>query len=331
MAARAVAVPAGGQTTGVPGAPLVTIGILSYNRLEYLRVLVDSARECIRHPSLQWILVDGASVEPGLGEYVEGLDFLDELVVEPCTHAQALNRVLELTRADYVMILPEDVQFVVRGAWIADLVELVRDHRRVGHVCFDVQRRRTIERDFVTTPVPFLRRRVRRYRTASGREFLGYGRRRDGVNGAGIMSFCRTEVWRALGPWRTTEQRAVTNDSSLGAERDMELRYRASGLELEAVMMRYPVAADVVTDPRGTKARVRAGNRRYGRYAPPPEGRFYYRIWDDEELERRFGDLRPAPGFEDYVQPLGFELPLDEGGNLLKASVIGESESYELV
>jgi glycosyltransferase involved in cell wall biosynthesis len=315
----------------VPGAPLVTIGILSYNRLEYLRVLVDSARECIRYPNLQWILVDGASVEPGLREYVEGLDFLEELVVEPCTHAQALNRVVELTRGDYVMILPEDVQFVVRGGWLKDLVELVRDQRGVGHVCFDVQRRRTIERAFVSSGAPFVRRRSRRYRTASGREFLGYGRRRDGVNGAGIMSFCRTEIWRALGPWRTTEELGVANDSSLGAERDMELRYRASGLGLEAVMMRYPVAADVVTDPRGTKARVRGGNRRYGRYAPPPGGSFYYRIWDEGELEQRFGGFRPAPGFEEYVQPLGFDLPLDSEGNLLKVSVIDESEPYELV
>jgi hypothetical protein len=315
----------------VSSPPLVTIGILSYNRLEYLRVLVDSARECIRHPSVQWILVDGASVEPGLREYVEGLGFLDELVVEPCTHAEALNRVLELARGDYLMILPEDVQFVVRGGWLADLVELVRGEQGVGHVCFDAQRRTTIHSSFVATGVPFVRRRFRRYRTESGREFLSYGDRRDGINGAGIMSFCRTEIWRTLGPWRTTEELAVANDSSLGAERDMELRYQSSGLDLEAVLMRYPVAADVVTDPRGTKARVRAGNRRYGRYAPPPDGRFYYRIWDDAELAGRFSRYEPAPGFEDYVEPLGFELPLDGEGGLLKVSVIDEHEPYEVV
>ena len=311
--------------------PLVTIGVLSYNRLHYLRVLVDSARECIRYPNVQWILVDGGSIEPGLREYVEGLAFLDELVVEPCTHAEALNRVLQLARGDYLLVLPEDVQFIVRGAWLADLVELVREHPHVGHVCFDAQRRSTIHRNFVATAVPFVRRRFRRYRTSSGREFLGYGDRRDGINGAGIMSFCRTEIWRTLGPWRTTEELALSNDSSLGAERDMELRYQASGLDLEAVLMRYPVAADVVTDPRGTKARVRAGNRRYGRYAPPPQSRFYYRIWEDGELNERFGGYAPAPGFEDYVEPLGFELPLDASGELLKVSVIDEQEPFEVV
>jgi hypothetical protein len=122
----------------------------------------------------------------------------------------------------------------------------------------------------------------------------------------------------------------VLEDSGLGTEGDMERRYWASGRKLEAVMMRYPVAADIVTDPRGTKARVRLGNRRYGRYAPPPRGELYYRIWDDHET-RRFEGIKPAPGFEDYVQPIGFELPVDADGNLLKVSVINDEEPYELI
>ena len=47
-------------------APLVTIGVVSYNRLHYLRALMESARECAQYPRVQWILVDGNSVEPGL-------------------------------------------------------------------------------------------------------------------------------------------------------------------------------------------------------------------------------------------------------------------------
>jgi hypothetical protein len=90
-------------------------------------------------------------------------------------------------------------------------------------------------------------------------------------------------------------------------------------------MRRVPVVADVVTDPRGTKARVRFGNRRYGRYAPPPEGDLYYRIRDESEVPSGL------PAFEDFVQPLDFDLPLDDGGNLLKTNVIAEDEPYELI
>ena len=321
-------------------APLVTVGIVSFNRLAYLKALIASARQCIEYPNLEWIIVDGGSAEPGLREYVEGLDFLDHRIIEPCGHADALNRILELARGECIMLLPEDVQFVLRGPWMADLVELVTTHERIGHVTFDVQRRVTIRRRFQegylqvsrtrAVRIPLVPRPFRRYRTTSGREFFGYGWRRQGINGAGIMSFCRTEIWRTLGPWRTTPETAVLEDSGLGTERDMERRYWASGLKLEAVMMRYPAAADIITDPRGTKARIRLGNRRYGRYAPPPQGELYYRVWGDDEVGR-FDRIEPAPGFEDYVRPIGFELPVDADGNLLKVSVINDEEPYELI
>ena len=318
-------------------APLVTIGVVSYNRLHYLRALMASARECVRYPAVQWIVVDGNSVEPGLREYVEGLDFVDRKVFRDCTHAEAMNEIVALAEGDYLMMLPEDVQFVRRGPWLADMVELVREHPEVGQVQFDAQRRRTLRRHFADRPyrvrgrrVPLLRRKPRRLVTSSGAVFLGYGQEREPIGGAGIVTFVRTEIRRALGPWRANPELTTMQDSGLGAEDDMIERWRRSGLRLEAFLMRYPAAADVVTDPRGTKARVRFGNRRYGRYAPPHAGDLYYRIRGEDELDR-FAHLEPAPGFEDFVEPLGFELPLDEHGNLLKTNVIAEDEPYELV
>jgi glycosyltransferase involved in cell wall biosynthesis len=317
-------------------APLVTIGVVSYNRLHYLRALLESARECVQYPAVQWIVVDGNSVEPGLREYVETCDFVQHKVFADCTHAEAMNRILELSEGECLMILPEDVQFVVRGRWLEDMVELVREHPEVGHVQFDAQRRKTLRRHFTESRVRLrgrrlpLRRRARRHVTSSGQTFLGYGPEREPIGGAGIVTFCRTEVRRRLGPWRMTPAEAVLEDSSLGAEADMIRRYHESGFKLEAFLMRFPAVADIVTDPRGTKARIRLGNRRYGLYRPPQRGNLYYRIWDESELGR-FQHLDPAPGFEDFVEPLGFALPLDEHGDLLKVSVVGESEPYELV
>jgi glycosyltransferase involved in cell wall biosynthesis len=316
--------------------PLVTIGVVSYNRLYYLRALLESARACVDYPRLQWIVVDGNSVEPGLREYVEACDFVQHKVFASCTHAEAMNRIVELAEGECLMILPEDVQFMVRGRWLADMVELVLEHPEVGHVQFDAQRRKTLRRHFTESrvrvrgrPLP-LRRRVRRLVTSSGRVFLGYGPEREAVGGAGIVTFCRTEIRRGLGPWRTAPQGARLEDSSLGAEEDMIRRYRESGLRLEAFLMRFPAVADIVTDPRGTKARIRLGNRRYGLYRPPPQGDLYYRIWDESELAR-FRHLQPAPGFEDLVEPLGFELPLDALGDLLKTNIISEQEPYQLI
>jgi len=315
---------------------VVTIGVVSYNRLHYLRALMESARECVRYPDVQWIVVDGNSVEPGLREYVESLDFVQHKLFEDCTHPEAMNRIVELARGEHLMILPEDVQFVLRGSWLEDMVEIAADDR-VGHVQFDAQRRLTLERYFGRwrpfvrgrrVPAPPMRRPLRRLRASNGMEYLGFGRLREPVGASGIVSFGRTEIRRALGPWRTRAELASMQDSGLGAERDMILRYGDSGLRLEAFLRRVPVVADVVTDPRGTKARVRFGNRRYGRYAPPPAGDLYYRIRDESELDR-FGSRPPA--FENYVEPLGFELPLDAAGNLLKTNVIAEDEPYELI
>ena len=124
--------------------PLVTVGVVSYNRLHYLRTLMESARECVRYPRVQWILVDGNSVEPGLRTYVESLDFVGEKIFRDCTQVEAMNEIVERAEGEYLMMLPEDVQFVRRGEWLADMVELVRDHPEVGHVQFDAQRRPTL-------------------------------------------------------------------------------------------------------------------------------------------------------------------------------------------
>ena len=317
--------------------PLVTIGVVSYNRLHYLRALMESARECVPYPRVQWILVDGNSVEPGLRTYVESLDFVGEKVFRDCTQVEAMNEIVERAEGEYLMMLPEDVQFVRRGDWLADMVELARDHLEVGHVQFDAQRRPTLARHFAPRPLrvrgralPLVRRAPRRLRTSSGAEFVGYGDVREPIGGAGIVTFVRTELRRRLGPWRTSARHATLQDSGLGAEDEMIERYRRSGLRLEAFLMRYPAVADVVTDPRGTKARMRFGNRRYGRYAPPPEPPFYYRIWDEHELAR-FASYEPAPPFEELVEPRGFELPLDEAGNMLKTNVVTEEEPYEVI
>lgn len=320
--------------------PLVTVGVISFNRLHYLRALLESARRCIDYPNLQWLVVDGNSTERGLADYLRELDYLDPVeTVESGLLADSMNRMLERTRGDYLMMLPDRIQFIVQGRWMSDLVEITRENSRIGNVVFDVQRRATLHRQFqqgyLAIPgrrvaIGFVPRPYRRYRTSSGREFLGYGRTMPGVNTGGI-SFNRTEIYRRLGPWRTTMDMQVTNDAGLGTETEMLDRYRRLGPRLERVLMRLPVAASIVTDPRGTTAKIRAGNRRYGRYIPPPEGDAYYRIYDEEEAHGRFGGLRPAPGFEDMVEARGFELPLDENGDLRKVSVIREDEPYELV
>ena len=147
-----------------------------------------------------------------------------------------------------------------------------------------------------------------------------FGWRYPGVIPSGVVSLTRTEVWRKLGKWKTRHKlNESLKDSSLGAEDEMRYRYSQSGMVLQRSIPIVPVAADIVTDPTGCSAKVR-GTRRYGRYIPPPDGTFYYHIYQQEELLSEQARRLPL-AVEDYVRPLGFDLPVDENGILRKTSI----------
>ena len=86
--------------------PKVTVGIISCNRLEYLRATLESAKECIDYPNLEFIVVDNASVEPGLVDYLKGIDWIDRLILNkersPQTeHTTAMNSIIEYATGEY--------------------------------------------------------------------------------------------------------------------------------------------------------------------------------------------------------------------------------------
>jgi hypothetical protein len=322
--------------------PLVTIGILSWNRLHYLRATVESARRCIQYPNLEWIISDNTSVEPGLRDHIQSLDWVQHKWFGQQSHAEAMNEIVQKANGQFLILWPEDVQFTVEGDWLTDLVELLTRYPWLGSLGLNYMRRTTYQRLFtwhawldwhpVARDLRYLGPRFRfqrRLRSSRGVALRTFGWLWPGVVGSGIPSLARTDTWRRLGPWRTTKKAADTLiDSSLGAEDDMVLRVYRSGQPWQQAIPIVPVAADIITDPLGTKAKVRRG-KRYGVYLPPPEGTFYYRIFP----QARFAadQTRRLPlAFEDCVEPLGFTLPYDTQGNLLKAKEINTSVVADL-
>jgi hypothetical protein len=298
--------------------PRLTVGILSNNRLHYLRALVESFVACNGTDGFEFILVDNASVEPGLQDYIATLGFFAQRIVEPCSMAEALNRVVALAQANAILLLPDDLQFILREApWIEAGLNLLARHPHIGTLTFDAQRRATIRKYFGGVR-GWLGRRYTD--PATGLSVLSYGRQRPGIGGAGINTFVRKEVWERLGPWRARQELETFMDSGLGSEADMLLRYRQKGLRLERCLLRVPAAADILTDPGGFPAKVRGGQR-LGRYFPPPDGRFYYRLLGAEQAQQ-LSAIRPAPAFEDAVQPVGFALPLTPQGDLIKGNPV---------
>ncbi|HMP77511.1 MAG TPA: glycosyltransferase [Kiritimatiellia bacterium] len=311
--------------------PRVTLAFLSWNRLHYLRATLESARECIRYPNLEWIVSDNESIEPGLREYVESRDWIQHKWFKRQSHAAAMNEMMERATGDFILIWPEDVQFTVRGDWMIDLVELLTEHQWLGSICLDYMRGATREAIFHPNPLEqrhrfideCLRykgafRRSRIVRSSRGFALRSFGWPKQGVCGSGIPSLTRSAVWRELGPWRTSDGPSRFIDSSLGAEDDMVMRFYESRRPLQGAIPLIPVAADLITDPTGCKAKVR-GHYRYGVYMPPPEGTFYYRIRDLAEFTERADGLPLS--FAEGVEPLGFRIPVDERGDRLKSQM----------
>ena len=305
-------------------APRVTVAILSWNRLHYLRATAESARRCLRHPELEWIISDNESVEPGLRDYISSLDWVEHKWFKTQTHAEAMNEIVARATGKYLLLWPEDVQFVVEGDWLTRLVSALEENAWIGSVGLNFLRRKTnlrLHGSLQTTDIlPILGELRRRPLGFRFPQTLGslktFGWRLPGVIGSGIPSLTRLDHWKTLGPWRTRTSTTLI-DSSLGAEDDMIVRFQRSGQKWQQAALMKPVAADIINDELGCKAKVRGG-KRYGRYAPP-DGDFYYEILSEEDLPA--GESGLPLSFENWVRPVGFRLPLDADGNMLKASM----------
>jgi glycosyltransferase involved in cell wall biosynthesis len=314
--------------------PLLTVGVLSWNRLHYLRATLESMKRCIQYPHIQWIVLDNLSTESRLTDYLKSLEWVNDLIFMKSTHVGAMNEIVSRARGEMILLWPDDMQFVVEGDWMKDCIELLLKNHWIGSMSLNFQRRETVRRIWgsgqsIRVGIKEAWNEVKRYRTrirfqkkissSRGYPIWTYGWKEDGIIGAGIASLTRTDLWKTLGPWQVDSGDRNIVDSSGGGEAEMLERWRGSGMPLQRAIPVLPVSADILTDDLGTKAKVR-GDKRYGDYKPPVRDEFYYRIRRQEDIANLSKNDLPV-SFEDFVEPVGFNLPLDEQGNLLKGGL----------
>lgn len=317
------------MTPAPTSCPKVTIAILSWNRLHYLRATVESARRCIQYPNLEWIISDNQSDEPGLQDYLKRLTGIDQILIRRQPHAEAMNEIVDRSTGQFLILWPEDVQFVVAGNWLADLVEILQTHPTIGSVTLDALRHNTLKHLLAPVSwrdVPRMARELYWYRSHYRRSYQAQSSqgfrmhicdgRHSGICPSGIPSLTRTEIWRRIGAWtRSSSGSKNLIDSSMGAEDNMLNEFYLSRLPLQGALPWLPVAADIVTDPLGCKAKVR-GTRRYGVYMPAQSASgLYYEIRTQEDIQLR--PDRPL-SFMELAKPIGFTLPADAHGERLK-------------
>lgn len=314
--------------------PTLTISIISYNRLHYLKATLESAKKCIQYPNIQWIVIDGNSKEIGLKEYLQSKDWINELHFVDCTHVEAMNKILELAKGDYILIWPEDVQFIVEGDWMQDVLEIMEHNPFLASVAFSPLRIPTIKNffsfrkfrrikllfeDFIKFKFSF--RKSKLLSSLRGFNILTLGWQTYGIIGSGIPALHNKHILNQIGQWKTSTTNNGSNiiDSSLGGELEMLNRWNKSKLNTQVGNTVLPVAADIINDNLGCKAKVRSG-KRYGNYEPPIDGDFYYNIYKQEDVFDRSKENKLI-SFEEFVKPNGFKLPLDQKGYLKKASI----------
>jgi len=326
--------------------PKVTIAVLSWNRLHYLRATLESARRCIQYPNIEWIVSDNESDEHSLQDYLDSLDWIQQKLVRRQPHAEAMNEIVEKAKGDFLIIWPEDVQFVVKGSWLTDMVEILHNHPEIGSVTLDALRQSTLQNILKQTSWRDLGQIAREaywyrknYRfqhdcySSRGFRMRTCGWRHSGICPSGIPSLTRTNTWKAIGPWRRADigSRNLV-DSSAGAEDNMLKSFFLSKLPLQAALPWLPVAADIITDPLGCKAKIR-GTHRYGVYMPSqsPDG-LYYEIRRQADIQLLLD--RPL-SFTELVRPIGFSIPMDSHGDRLKfpinTSVVFDMKEKQIV
>lgn len=312
------------------GLPGITVAFLSWNRLHYLRATIESARLCIQYPDIEWIISDNASREPGLRSYIDSLDWIQNKSFREQTHAAAMNEIVSRATGKYLLLWPDDVQFVVEGDWMIRLVQTLEKNPWIGSTGLNFLRRKTYRR--LIGP-PRIEETMGMAAEAARRKFsfriprridgpnplVTCGWRIPGVVPSGIPSLTPLSCWKKLGPWKTRDStQSNMVDSSLGAEDDMIERFQSSGLNWQQALLMQPVAADIINDETGCKAKIRQG-KRHGIYTPPKEGPFYYEILQGDSMPA--SDCGYPLAFETTVRPMGFRLPCDANGNLLKSSL----------
>jgi len=287
--------------------PKVTFAFVNCNRLHYLKACLESLLYCTDdYPNKEIIIVDNASVEDGTEKYLREKEEQGALVFrqeqrDPSNEfARALNLIAEHATGEFILPLQADTQFVVRGGWLQDFVEVCSENlEKVGYVLVDAQRAvRDSKSMFNFSDDLELEESDAKF---------AYDLSRYPIVGAADVMYTKF-IMDKIKPWH------VDNESHEGGkDSETEMLTKISGLleedeNFSPLCLRpiIPVSCAIHTDLRGTNARVR-GDKRYGNYWKPPNGNFYYKIHEYENLLRKHGQRYMPVSIEELVVGDGWD------------------------
>jgi len=293
----------------------VTFGIVSCNRLFYLKSCLESLLDTTEtYTDKEIIVVDNASVEPGLEEYLRNLEEREIKVIrigqrDPSNeYARGLNTIVANSSGEYLCLLQGDMQFVLPG-WLEDVINFYeKNDDIVGCVMLDAQRKTTHKgHDIRSFP------EERQPLSKKNKFFADLSR--DPISPAADVIFKRSILEKVL-PW---SENNLNHEGGMDSENEM--RYRVRNMIKNGYLRNYvlalssvPQSIAIYTDPRGTQGRVR-GNKRYGDYwqAKDDTGWKYYSYIKESDYELDYPN-----SIETVANPIGFSKFIGSDGVWLK-------------
>ena len=119
--------------------PLVTVHITSYNRFLQLKSLVESFVQCNEYENVEMIIVDNGSTDYRLLDYYQKLDLpfpfrliRNETNDYPRCIWRAKNQARAAAKGKYFLDIPDDHQFVRKGNWIGECLDIYASLNKVG-------------------------------------------------------------------------------------------------------------------------------------------------------------------------------------------------------
>jgi glycosyltransferase involved in cell wall biosynthesis len=122
-------------TPGRDDLPLVSVCILSFNRLQYLKLALSSFRESCTYPRLEYVVVDNGS-SSDVVEFIHTLDFAEKKILNAENRGigHAMNQAREAAGGEYYFNLENDWYFFYRSGWMEEAVRMFDEDRRNGGV-----------------------------------------------------------------------------------------------------------------------------------------------------------------------------------------------------
>ena len=305
----------------------VSFGIINCNRLFYAKSCLYSLLETTKtYENKEIVFIDNASIEEGTNGFIEKIRGLGVKTIKQSTrdpaneYAKALNVFCNEATGDFIVPLQGDMQFVLNG-WLEHYVDFYsKNIDDVGCIILDAQRTITNQKHQFTCPV--------------GDNFnFVYDLHRNPIMGAADCFYSK-KIIDCIKPWSEDNR---SHEGGQDSETAMLTKIRKFlehnyTLTYKCAMPIIPVSAAIYTDMRGTNARIR-GNKRYGDYweakqseiSGAEKNNFYYEILNSLEQAEKYKSRTIPVGIEEIIKPIGFDLPIDFNGNLLKNPIRPET------